>query len=352
MAFLKPSNTGITKIKVIGVGGGGSNAVDAMISSNKIQGVEFVAINTDAQALLRSKAETKIQIGSTFTGGLGSGGDPEVGRVSAEESREKLYDLLYDTEMVFITAGMGGGTGTGATPLIAELARLQGALTVAVVTKPFTFEGKHRMSQAEEGLEFLTPNVDAYIVVPNQRLIEILDKQITLLNAFEYADRVLGQGVQGISDLITIPSKINADFADVANIMTESGSLLMGLGEATGKNRASIAANKAISSSLLELTIDGAKGLVFNITAGPGVLLSEIEEASNIITSRVDENANIIYGQSIDESLKDEIRITVIATGFQTKISRDRYIKKDSHGNMIPRGGSNNFDIPAYLRVG
>ena len=348
MALIKPSNTSFTKIKVIGVGGGGSNAVDSMISLNTIQGVEFVAVNTDAQALLRSQPQTKLQIGERYTKGLGSGGDPGVGRASAEENKDKILDLLYDTEMVFITAGMGGGTGTGATPLIAELAREQGALTVAVVTKPFLFEGRHRMSQAEEGIEFLIPNVDAYIVVPNQRLIDILDKKITLLNAFKYADRVLGQGVQGISDLITIPGMVNADFADIKNIMAESGSLLMGLGEASGENRANMAANQAITSPLLELTIDGAKGLVFNITAGSDVLLSEIEKASEIITNKVDEDANIIYGQVMDDSLKNKIKITVIATGFNKKISMSEFSKLNI--NKFPTDPTL-LEIPTYLRL-
>lgn len=350
MSLIKPSNTNITKIKVIGVGGGGSNAVDSMIVSNQIKGVEFIAVNTDAQALMRSQAQTKIQIGSRYTRGLGSGGDPEVGKVSAEESREKIKDLLYDTEMVFITAGMGGGTGTGATPLIAQLATEQGALTVAVVTKPFQFEGTHRMSQAEAGIESLIPNVDAHIVVPNQRLMEILDKKITLLNAFKYADKVLGQGVQGISDLITIPSMVNADFADIRNIMADSGSLLMGVGEASGENRASIAANQAITSPLLEITIEGAKGLVYNITASSDVLLSEINEASNIITDKVDKNANIIYGQTIDDNLKDKIKITVIATGFREGLPFNNYVKSNDSKYINDKKGQS-LDIPTFLRI-
>ena len=344
MPLIKSSNTAIAKIKVIGVGGGGSNAVDSMIASNTIKGVEFVAVNTDLQALLKSKADTKIQIGSNYTKGLGSGGDPETGRAAAEESRQKLLDLLYDTEMVFITAGMGGGTGTGATPLIAELAMLQGALTVAVVTKPFEFEGKHRMFQAEQGLELLIPNVDAHIVVPNQKLIEVLDKKITLLNAFKYADRVLGQGVQGISDLITLSGMINADFADVKNIMTESGSLLMGLGEATGSDKAKLAATQAMTSPLLELSIEGAKGLIFNITAGSDVLLAEIDEASKIITSKADPDANIIYGHTVDETMKDKIKIIVIATGFHKGLDKFRFYPRPAKTDDV------DFEIPAFLR--
>lgn len=348
MALVKPSNTTFAKIKVIGVGGGGSNAVDSMITSNTIQGVEFVAMNTDAQALLRSQANTKLQIGSKYTKGLGSGGDPEVGKAAAEESQEKIRDLLYDTEMVFITAGMGGGTGTGATPLIAEIARQQGALTVAVVTKPFGFEGSRRMSQAEEGIELLIPNVDAYIVVPNQKLTDILDKKITLLNAFKYADKVLGQGVQGISDLITIPGMINADFADVRNVMTESGSLLMGLGEASGENRASLAATQAVTSPLLELTIEGAKGLIFNITAGSDVLLSEIQEASKIITSKADKDANIIYGHTVDENLNGKIKITVIATGFHKVLANSSYDKLKLN---LSDDDLEELEVPAFLRM-
>jgi len=351
MALIKASSTSITKIKVIGVGGGGSNAVDSMIVSNQIRGVEFIAINTDAQALMRSKSQTKLQIGSNFTKGLGSGGDPEVGKVSAEESRGKIRDLLYDTEMVFITAGIGGGTGTGAAPLIAELAKEQGALTVAVVTKPFKFEGTQRMSQAEEGIELLIPNVDAHIVVPNQKLMDILDKKITLLNAFKYADMVLGQGVQGISDLITIPGMVNADFADIRNVMADSGSLLMGLGEASGEDRASKAANQAITSPLLELTIDGAKGLVFNITASSDVLLSEIQEASGIITSKADKNAKIIYGQTIDDSLQDKIKITVIATGFRERLPINRHIRLGAEKRKANTGGPQSLDIPTFLRL-
>lgn len=352
MAFIKTANTNITKIKVVGVGGGGSNAVDSMIASNQIKGVEFIVVNTDAQALTRSQAQTKLQIGSSYTKGLGSGGDPEVGRVSAVESWEKIKDLLYDTEMVFITAGMGGGTGTGAAPLIAEIAKAQGALTVAVVTKPFMFEGTQRMSQAEEGIELLIPNVDAYIVVPNQKLMDVLDKKITLLNAFKYADMVLGQGVQGISDLITIPGMVNADFADIRNIMADSGSLLMGLGEASGEDRASKAANQALTSPLLELTIDGAKGLVFNITAGSDVLLSEIQEASGIITSKADKNAKIIYGQTIDDSLQDKIKITVIATGFHEGPLMNQYIRSNAENFKIDPEDPRSLEIPAFLRMG
>lgn len=319
MALVKPSNTTFAKIKVIGVGGGGGNAVNSMIKSEAIQGVEFIAINTDAQALLTSKAETKLQIGSNFTKGLGSGADPEVGKAAAEESREKIKDLVFDTDMIFITAGMGGGTGTGASPVVAEIAKETGALTVAVVTKPFSFEGVRRMQTAEEGVEQLKDNVDTLIVIPNQRLMDVVDKKMTLLDAFRLADNVLGQGVQGISDLITIPGLINVDFADVKTIMTESGSALMGIGEASGENRAATAARMAISSPLLEVSIDGAKGILYNISGGSDMTMSEISDASAIIANAADPDANIIFGASIIEEMGSNIKISVIATGFDER---------------------------------
>lgn len=316
MALVKPNNTTFAKIKVIGAGGGGGNAVNSMIDSNQISGVEFIAVNTDAQALLTSKANTKLQIGSNFTKGLGSGADPEVGRTAAEESYDKLKELLFDTDMVFITAGMGGGTGTGASPVIAEIAREAGALTVAVVTKPFAFEGKKRMLTAEEGISNLRDAVDTLIVIPNQRLMDVVDKKLSFLDAFKLADNVLGQGVQGISDLITVPGLINVDFADVKTIMSESGTALMGIGEASGENRAATAARTAISSPLLEVSIDGAKGILYNVIAGPDVSMSEISDASTIIANAADPEANIIFGATIDENMGNKIKISVIATGF------------------------------------
>lgn len=319
MGLVKPTNTTFAKIKVIGVGGGGGNAVNSMIASNQIQGVEFIVVNTDAQALLSSKAETKVQIGSNFTKGLGSGADPEVGRAAAEESREKLKDLLYDSDMVFITAGMGGGTGTGASPVIAEIAKESGALTVAVVTKPFSFEGIRRMQSAEEGIDGLKDNVDTLIVIPNQRLMDVIDKKMTLLDAFRLADNVLGQGVQGISDLITVPGLINVDFADVKTIMSDSGSALMGIGQASGENRAATAARMAVSSPLLEVSIDGAKGILYNIIGGNDLSMSEVSDASTIIASAAAPDANIIFGATIDESMGSTIKISVIATGFDEK---------------------------------
>ncbi len=319
MALVKPSNTTFAKIKVIGVGGGGGNAVNSMISSNQIQGVEFITVNTDAQALLTSKADTKLQIGSNFTKGLGSGADPEVGRTAAEESYEKLKDLLYDTDMIFITAGMGGGTGTGASPIIAEIAKESGALTVAVVTKPFAFEGVRRMRTAEDGIASLKETVDTLIVIPNQRLMDVVDKKMTLLDAFRLADNVLGQGVQGISDLITVPGLINVDFADVKTIMTESGSALMGIGEASGENRAATAARMAIASPLLEVSIDGAKGILYNIIGGEDMTMTEVSDASAIIANAADPDANIIFGATINENMGTNIKISVIATGFDDR---------------------------------
>lgn len=316
MALVKPTNTTFAKIKVIGVGGGGGNAVNSMITSNQIQGVEFIAVNTDAQALLTSQADTKVQIGSNFTKGLGSGADPDVGRAAAEESYDKLRDLLFDTDMVFITAGMGGGTGTGASPIIAEIAKETGALTVAVVTKPFAFEGTRRMKSAEEGIAGLKESVDTLIVIPNQRLMDVVDKKMTLLDAFKLADNVLGQGVQGISDLITVPGLINVDFADVKTIMTDSGSALMGIGEASGENRAATAARMAVASPLLEVSIDGAKGILFNVIGGPDLTMTEVSDASTIIANAADPEANIIFGATINEEMGNKVKISVIATGF------------------------------------
>lgn len=316
MGLVKPSNTTFAKIKVIGVGGGGGNAVNSMIVSKQINGVEFITVNTDAQALLTSQAETKLQIGSNFTRGLGAGADPEVGRTAAEESREKLKDLLFDTDMVFITAGMGGGTGTGAAPVIAEIAKEAGALTVAVVTKPFAFEGIRRMQTADEGIESLGDTVDTLIVIPNQRLLEVIDKKMTFIDAFRLADNVLGQGVKGISDLITVPGMINVDFADVKTIMIDSGSALMGIGEASGEDRAVVAARMAVSSPLLEVSIDGAKGILYNITGGPDMTMSEVSDASAVIADSADADANVIFGATIDDSMGSKIKISVIATGF------------------------------------
>lgn len=313
--YIKPDEARFAKIKVLGIGGGGNNAINNMIATS-ISSVDFVGINCDAQALLACKADTKIQIGEEVTRGLGSGGDPEIGKKAGEESREKISELVAGSDMVFITCGMGGGTGTGASPVIAEEAKKQGALTVAVVTKPFQFEGARRMVNAEEGIDELKSNVDTLIVIPNQRLLEVVDSKMTLLEAFKVADSVLTQGVQGISDLITMPGLVNVDFADVRTIMTDAGSALMGIGTAGGENRAVTAAKAAISSRLLEMSIDGAKGVLFNIIGGPDLTMSEVDAAARVISDSVDADAEIIFGATIDEKKIDEIKITVIATGF------------------------------------
>lgn len=314
--LIKPDVQRFAKIKVMGLGGGGSNSLNSMISLQQIQGVEFVAVNTDAQALMNNQSPTKVQIGENLTKGLGSGGDPEVGRQAADESTQKLQDVLQDADMVFLTAGMGGGTGTGSIPIVASVARTIGALTVAVVTKPFAFEGTRRMVVAEDGIEKLKGQVDALIVIPNQRLLETVEKNMTLQEAFRLADSVLGQGVQGISDLITMPGLINVDFADVKTIMSNAGSALMGIGVAGGENRAAAAARMAIASPLLEVSIEGAKGVLFNIVGGPDLSMSEVNEAAQIIAQAADPDANIIFGATVKEDQLDQIKISVIATGF------------------------------------
>jgi cell division protein FtsZ len=316
MGQIKPVNTTFAKIKVIGIGGGGGNAINSMISSRLIQGVEFISVNTDAQALINSLADTKVQIGSNCTRGLGAGADPETGETAAVESREKIKEYVYDTQMVFITAGMGGGTGTGASPIVAQIARDAGALTVAVVTTPFYFEGTHRMQVALEGIEKLRDYVDALIVVPNQRLIDVVDRKWTLLEAFRLADNVLGQGVQGISDLITMPGLINVDFKDVERVMHDSGTAMMGIGEDDTDNRAIVAARNAISSPLLGLSVSKAKGILYNIIGGPDLGMYEIDEASNVIKQCAGEDAIIIFGNAIREEMQGKVRISVIATGF------------------------------------
>lgn len=314
--LIKPNISQIAKIKVVGVGGGGCNALNSMISVSQIKGVDFLAVNTDAQALLTCMADTKIQIGDNLTKGLGSGGIPEIGRQAAEESKEKLQEYLRETDMVFITSGMGGGTGTGASPIIAEMAKSAGILTVAVVTRPFLFEGSRRQSNAEDGIANLRDKVDTLIVIPNQKLLETVDKKMTLIDAFKLADSILSQGVQGISDIITTPGLINVDFADVRSVMKDSGSALMGIGVASGDGRAIKAANQAIFSPLLEVSIEGAKGVLFNIAGDENLLMSEIDEAAKVITEAVDKEANIIFGTTIDKTLGDAVKITVIATGF------------------------------------
>ncbi|MEY9091840.1 cell division protein FtsZ [Paenibacillus sp. RC84] len=308
----------LAQIKVIGVGGGGSNAVNRMIE-NGVQGVEFITVNTDAQALHQARSEHKLQIGDKLTRGLGAGANPDVGKKAAEESRDLIMNTLKGADMVFVTAGMGGGTGTGAAPVIAEIAKECGALTVGVVTRPFTFEGRKRAAQAEQGIAALKEKVDTLIVIPNDRLLEIVDKKTPMLEAFREADNVLRQGVQGISDLIAVPGLINLDFADVKTIMTERGSALMGIGIATGENRAAEAAKKAIMSPLLETSIEGARGVLMNITGGTNLSLYEVNEAADIVASASDIEVNMIFGAVINENLKEEIMVTVIATGFQDK---------------------------------
>lgn len=313
---IKPDIARFARIKVIGIGGGGSNAVSSMFANDQIKGVDFLAVNCDAQALLNCKVTTKIQIGEAVTRGLGAGGNPEIGRQAAEESREKLKEVLADSDMVFLTCGEGGGTGTGAAPVIAEVAKEVGALTVATVTRPFNFEGTRRSVTAEEGILNLKDKVDTLIVIPNQKLLDTVDKQVTLIEAFKIADSVLAQGVAGIADLITNPGLINVDFADVKTIMADAGSALMGIGSGVGENRAMTAARTAISSPLLEVSIDGAKGVLFNITGGPDLTMNEVDEAAKIISQQVDADANIIFGATIDQNMVDQIKITVIATGF------------------------------------
>jgi cell division protein FtsZ len=317
-AMISPPNQveSFANIKVVGVGGGGCNAVDRMIEEG-LQGVEFVAINTDAQALMLSKAPVRVRIGDKLTRGLGSGGDPETGRKAGEESADELYDVLRGSDMVFITGGMGGGTGTGACPMVAQISREVGALTIGVVTRPFTFEGSRRIQAAEGGITDLKEHADTLIVIPNDRLLQIVDKRANLHDAFKMADDVLRQGVQGISELITVPGLINLDFADVRTIMSEGGAALMAVGNAKGEERAREAAEEAISSELLDITIDGARGILFNVTGGPDLTLFEVNQAAAIIKETAHPDVNLIFGAVIDPSMGDELRITVIATGFE-----------------------------------
>ena len=303
------------RIKVVGVGGGGCNAINRMIDEG-LSGIEFVAVNTDAQALLLSKAQIRVRIGEKVTRGLGAGGDPENGRKAAEESAEELYEVLKGSDMVFVTSGLGGGTGTGAAPIVAQIGKECGALTIGVVTRPFTFEGSRRQASAEAGISKLKEHADTLIVIPNDRLLQIVDKRASLQEAFRVADDVLRQGIQGISELITVPGLINLDFADVRTIMSEGGAALMAVGKASGEDRARIAAEMAISSQLLDITIDGARGILFNVTGGPGLTLFEVNQAAAIIKETAHPDVNLIFGAVIDQNMTDEIRVTVIATGF------------------------------------
>jgi len=324
MAEIKPDIETFAKIKVVGVGGAGGNAVSRMIDS-KIKGVEFVVINTDAQALHNSKAAEKVHIGKNLTKGLGAGMNPEIGRQAAEENRDEIQEVLKGADMVFVACGLGGGTGSGAAPIVAETAKELGALTIGIVTKPFTFEGAQRRAIAEEALSNLRDRVDSLITIPNDKLLSIIDKKVTLISAFRIVDDVLRQGVQGISDLITKPGIVNVDFADVRTIMEDSGSALMGIGIASGENRAEEAARAAISSPLLELSIDGAKGVLINISGSADLGMLEINEAANIITESIDPNAKVIFGAVVDDQVhKGDIQITVVATGFDANRTKER----------------------------
>ena len=308
------------RIKVVGIGGGGCNAVNRMIAEG-LQGIEFISINTDAQALLKSQAQTRVRIGDKSTRGLGAGGDPKIGQAAAEESAEELYEVLKGADMVFVTAGLGGGTGTGAAPVVAQIAKEIGALTIGVVTRPFSFEGAHRSRSAEQGAMRLKEHADTLIVIPNDRLLQIVTKNVGLNDAFRMADDVLRQGIQGISELITIPGLINLDFADVRTIMSEGGAALMAVGQASGEDRAKIAAEQAISSQLLDVTINGARGILFNVTGGSNLSLYEVNQAAAIIKETASPDVNLIFGAVVDENMGDNIRITVIATGFDRATS-------------------------------
>jgi len=364
---LMPEMENFARIKVLGVGGGGSNAVNRMIAEG-LQGVEFVAINTDAQALMLSHAENRVRIGDKLTKGLGSGGDSVIGSKAADESSDDLYEVINGSDMVFITAGMGGGTGTGGAPTIARIARETGALTIGVVTKPFTFEGSRRRQVAEEGIERLKEQVDTLIAIPNDRLLEIVDRRASIQEAFRIADDVLRQGIQGISELITVPGLINLDFADVRSVMAEGGAALMAIGRGEGDDKAVEAAEQAIASSLLDVTIDGARGILFNVTGGTDLTLFDVNDAAEIIRKTAHPEANIIFGAVLDESMSDAIRITVIATGFDAaNQQRPALIRNVATQVSEPRVAvapravpvadfpvrthdTENLDIPAFLR--
>lgn len=329
MAFeIANENEEVTKIKVIGVGGGGGNAINRMVDAG-VQGVEFISINTDKQVLMYSKATNKIQIGEKVTDGKGAGAKPEIGQRAAEESMDSINEYLNGADMVFITAGMGGGTGTGAAPVIAQMAKDKGILTVGIVTKPFNFEGKRRMTQAEAGIAELSKHVDSLIIIPNERLKLVSDEKITFANAFEIADDVLRQGVRSIAELITVPGLINLDFADVTSVMKDAGHAHMGVGKASGKDKAEEAAKMAITSPLLETSIQGSKGIIINISASPDITLDAVDAASSIISETADPDANIIFGVSLDSSLDDEMVVTVVATGFGDAVAPAEEVKEE-----------------------
>ena len=341
-------------IKVVGIGGAGSNAVNRMVDAG-LKGVEFVAVNTDAQALLMCDADAKLHIGAHATRGLGAGANPEVGAQAASENRDEIKEVLKGADMVFVTAGEGGGTGTGGAPVVAEIARELRALTVGVVTRPFSFEGGRRAEQAENGIAELRDKVDTLIVIPNDRLLQVVEKQTSVMEAFRMADDVLRQGVQGITDLITVPGLVNLDFADVRTIMTDAGSALMGIGEAEGPNRAAEAARTAVSSPLLEASIEGATGVLMNISGGPDIGLFEVNEAAEVVTGAADQNANVIFGAVIDEALGGRVRVTVIATGFDARYRRERPEQvngptpapRDRQGFDVP---TDILEVPSFLR--
>ena len=355
MSTRDQSGNYLAVIKVVGVGGGGTNAVNRMVDA-RLTGVEFIAVNTDAQALMMSDADMKLHIGSAATRGLGAGADPVVGRAAAQESRDELKEALKGADMVFVTAGEGGGTGTGGAPIVAELARELGALTVGVVTKPFAFEGRKRAQQAEVGIEDLRDRVDTLIVIENDRLLQVVEKKTSVVDAFRMADDILRQGVQGITDLITVPGLVNLDFADVRTIMREAGSALMGIGVASGENRAAEAARAAVSSPLLETSIEGATGILLNITGGAEIGLFEVNEAAEVVTSAADQNANVIFGAVIDDAAGDEVRVTVIATGFGAARRRRRTASGlETPIPAAPLAGGfevtdEALDVPSFLR--
>src|SRR5437667_326922 len=352
MSVRDQSGNYLAVIKVIGVGGGGTNAVNRMVEAG-LTGVEFIAVNTDAQALLMSDADVKIHIGSKVTRGLGAGADPEVGRAAAHESRDELKDALKGADMIFVTAGEGGGTGTGGAPTLAELGQEIGALTVGVVTKPFSFEGRVRAEQAEEGIAELRDRVDTLIVIENDRLLQVVERRTSIVDAFKLADDVLRQGVQGITDLITIPGLVNLDFADVRTIVRDAGSALMGIGIASGENRAAEAARIAVSSPLLESSIEGATGVLLNVTGGSDVGLFEVNEAAEVVTSAADVNANVIFGAVIDDAMSDEVRVTVIATGFGGSGAARRRRRRDTIEAPFGReqAGVPSFEVGDELEV-
>ena len=353
------SQTGnyLAVLKVAGVGGGGTNAVNRMVDAG-LAGVEFIAVNTDAQALLMTDADVKIQIGAEATRGLGAGANPEIGLAAAQESRDELKEALKGADMVFITAGEGGGTGTGGAPIVAELGQEIGALTVGVVTRPFAFEGRKRAEQAERGIDQLRDRVDTLIVIENDRLLQVVERQTSVVDAFRMADDILRQGVQGITDLITEPGLVNLDFADVRTIMRDAGSALMGIGRASGENRAAEAARIAVSSPLLEASIEGATGILLNVTGGSDIGLFEVNEAAEVVTGAADQNANVIFGAVIDDSIGDEVQVTVIATGFGGQGRRRRRPRETELDAPLPAitsasesfDSSQELDVPSFLR--